>query len=99
MKTQEQKVKERLKEVGYADNFWAISNYILRLGAIMCQLKKQGWEFKGEFGTGKDRKNYFYRAEKTGIAENEAIISGKRVAVWKERKVEDKNDTLFAQKP
>ena len=58
--TQEQTVKNRLKEVGYVDNFWAIENYILRLGAIMCQLKKQGWEFKTYFGEGKDEKNYHY---------------------------------------
>jgi hypothetical protein len=63
--TQEQKVKDRLLEVGYVDNFWAINNYILRLGAIMCQLKKQGWDFVGEFGIGADKKNYFYKLIKS----------------------------------
>lgn len=60
-KTQKERVIDRINEVGYVDNFWAFHNYILRLGAIIYDLKEEGWEFKGEFGEGKDRKNYFYR--------------------------------------
>ena len=84
--TQEQKVKDRLMEVGYVDNFWAIENYILRLGAIMCQLKKQKWDFVGEFGIGADKKNYFYKLiEPPKIEKRElvATIAGKEVPIFK----------------
>jgi hypothetical protein len=64
-KTQEQKVRDRILEVGYVDNFWAIDNYILRLGAIVCQLRKSGIDIVGSFGKslGKEErlhKNYYY---------------------------------------
>lgn len=63
--TQEQVVLQRVKVIGYVDNFWAIENYILRLGAIICQLKKQGLKFEGHYGKeiGKEKrlwKNYYY---------------------------------------
>jgi len=65
MKTQEEIVLDRLLEKGEVDNFWAISNYILRLGAIICQLRKKGYVIEGIFGKerGKDKqfwKNYYY---------------------------------------
>jgi hypothetical protein len=71
MITQETKVKNRLEEVGYVDNFWAIQNYILRLGAIVHGLRKDGMKLTGAFGKemGKDRplwKNYYYTLEKPG---------------------------------
>jgi hypothetical protein len=69
MQTQEEKVIERLREFGEVDNFWAISNFILRLGAIICQLKKKGYDIEGMFGRerGYDRplwKNYYYIVRK-----------------------------------
>lgn len=62
---QETKVIRRILDVGYVDNFWAIENYILRLGAIMYGLRKQGVKYKSAFGKqlGKPRKmwrNYYY---------------------------------------
>lgn len=64
MKTQKQKVLDRIEEVGYIDNFWCIHNYILRLGAIIHDLKSEGYEIEGSFGKGKDRKNFFYHITK-----------------------------------
>jgi len=66
--TQKTKVKNRILEVGYVDNFWAIGNYILRLGAIVYQLRREGMRFRGAFGKelGKERaqwKNYYYVQE------------------------------------
>lgn len=63
--TQYKQVKQRIEEVGYVDNFWAINNYILRLEAIVHVLRKEGVELDGSFGKelGKDRpqwKNYYY---------------------------------------
>jgi len=63
--TQQEKVLEKLNKDGEVDNFWAIGNYILRLGSIMCDLKKKGLDFYCCFG--KERgyeqslwKNYYY---------------------------------------
>ena len=66
--TQHQKVKNRIAEVGYVDNFWDIENYILRLGAIVYQLRKEGMNLVGNFGSalGIKReywKNYYYMTE------------------------------------
>ena len=58
--TQEEKVIEKLNTDGVVTNFWAIQNYMLRLGAIICQLSKKGWVFKRQYGEGKDRKNFHY---------------------------------------
>lgn len=67
--TQEQKVIDHIRLYGEVDNFWAIQNYILRLGAIIHSLKRKGYEFTGRFG--KDRgyekkywKNYYYIVKK-----------------------------------
>jgi hypothetical protein len=67
--TQKLKVKNRIEEIGYVDNFWAIESYILRLGAIIYELRKEGYDFMGAFGKemGKDKplwKNYYYTAIK-----------------------------------
>ena len=63
--SQEQRIRERIKEIGYVDNFWAIENYILRLGAIVFILRKEGMVLEGAFGKelGKEQrlwKNYYY---------------------------------------
>ena len=67
--TQRDRVVAQLEANGEVDNFWAIHNYILRLGAIIHDLKKDGWEFDGDYGLGKNKKNYTYklisRPEKT----------------------------------
>jgi len=66
-----EKVKARILEVGYVDNFWAIDNYILRLGAIIFKLRKSGMILKGSFGKELGHakllwKNYYYVEEKPG---------------------------------
>ena len=48
--TQKEKIVARLNKVGYVDNFWAIDNYILRLGAIIHQLSKGGLKTVGLYG-------------------------------------------------
>lgn len=60
MPTQKQKVIDRLNSVGYVDNFWCIKNYMLRLGAIILDLKKDGYTFRTCWGTGAEKKNYHY---------------------------------------
>lgn len=65
---------ERIKEVGYIDNFYAIDHYILRLGAIIYELIKDGMRFDGKFGKtlGKDKplwKNFYYIEKKNPVQE------------------------------
>lgn len=59
-KTHMERVIERVVSRGYVDNFWAIKSYILRLGSVIHLLRKDGWEFEGRYGVGKERKNYYY---------------------------------------
>ena len=67
--TQLEIVKARIEEVGYVDNFWAIENYILRLGAIMHTLSHEHkMLFRRAFGKelGKEErlwKNFYYIRE------------------------------------
>jgi len=72
--TQLDRVRQRIEEVGFVDNFWAIENYILRLGAVVFDLRKEGMVLKGAFGKelGKDPsqwKNYYYTLQKPIIQE------------------------------
>ena len=46
--TQLQRVVERIKEADYIDNVWAFEHHILRLGAIIFNLKRDGWQFRTE---------------------------------------------------
>jgi hypothetical protein len=105
-KTQRERVVDRIREHGSIDNFWAFHNYILRLGAIIFELRKEGWEFKGEFGTGPDKKNFIYtpiqRPDgeiKTSKDGKTVTIYGHEVPIFKEPKVEkkkiNKSETLL----
>ena len=45
--TQIERVKGVLIEKGYITRNACLRNYISRLGAIMCKLKNEGWEYVG----------------------------------------------------
>jgi len=67
--TQKERVIEKLNRDGQVDNFWAINNYILRLGAIIFELKREGRKFNGYFGKqlGYNKsvwKNFYYIEQK-----------------------------------
>lgn len=65
-KSQQLLVIQRIREYGYVDNFWAIQNYILRLGAIICRLRKDGYNIEGDYGCNLNsssktmRRNFYY---------------------------------------
>ena len=61
MKTQKQQVKAQLNAHGYVTRNWALQHYITRLGAIMCDLKKEGISFIGDFEKHNGIKDYYYR--------------------------------------
>lgn len=65
------RVLARIDEVGYVDNFWAIDNYILRLGAIIHSIRHGKNDIvpinlRGEWGKNfnptvkGDAKNFYY---------------------------------------
>ena len=58
--TQKERVIEKLRTEGQVDNFWAFHNYILRLGAIIHDLREDGWSINGRYGSGKNSKNFIY---------------------------------------
>lgn len=60
MKTQRQRVIEKLLKNGKVDNFWAFHNYILRLGAIIHTLRKDGVEITTHYKNIKGHKNCIY---------------------------------------
>lgn len=57
---------QKLKVIAYfrqnrqVNRNWALQNYISRLGAIMCDLKKTGWVFRGGYIEENGGKNYYY---------------------------------------
>lgn len=60
--TQYQIVLNRLEKYGSISNFWAFHNYILRLGAIIYEIRQKGYAVDGAFEKkkGKTTKNYVY---------------------------------------
>lgn len=46
--TQLQIVVKKLQEDGQISRNWALQRFISRLGAIICQLKKSGWDISGK---------------------------------------------------
>lgn len=68
MKKQSQKemVLNQLYKKGYVSNFWAIENYILRLGDIIFKLKNEGLDIEGDYAKNisnfksKEEKNWVY---------------------------------------
>lgn len=70
MNTQAQKKKilQKLNRSGAVSNFWAVHNGILRLGARILDLKKEGYGFLGIYNPNKKKgndKNYHYFLIKT----------------------------------
>ena len=48
-KSQEERIISKLNKTGFVTRNEALKNYISRLGAIICDLQKDGWKFKAEF--------------------------------------------------
>lgn len=59
-RTQEQWVKEQLQKYGEVSRNGALQNYISRLGAIVCDLNKSGWNIVGGFRKTEKGKDYVY---------------------------------------
>ena len=60
-KTQKERVIGQLLKVGHISRNACLRNYISRLGAIICDLTKEGWGFDAKNGDG----DYVYYLVKT----------------------------------
>ena len=54
--TQRQMVIDKLLETGLVSRNWCLERYTSRLGAIICALKKEGWDFR----PGRNEGDYVY---------------------------------------
>ena len=58
--TQEQWVKNQLRQYGEVSRNGALQNYISRLGAIVCNLNKIGWNITGDYKKTEKGKDFIY---------------------------------------
>lgn len=59
--TQKKEISNKLKQDGYVDNFWCINRFqTTRLGAVINNLKKEGWVFDEKSGYLEGTKNWRY---------------------------------------
>lgn len=63
--SQKEIVLNQLYKKGHVSNFWAIENYILRLGDIIFRLKNEGYDIEGDFA--KNIKNFRSKEEKNWV--------------------------------
>ena len=73
MKTQEDRIIYKLRHDNFVTRNEALRNFISRLGAIICDLQKKGWEFKGEFIKTKNGKDYKYTVIKFPKPETQTL--------------------------
>lgn len=65
MKNQKIWVVKQLQDNGQVSRNLALKNYISRLGAIICDLNKNGWSIQGKFIKTNTGKDFVYFVEKT----------------------------------
>ncbi len=85
--TQRERVIARIKSQGFITRNECLRNYISRLGAIICDLKKEGWDFSTKEVNG----DYIYTVinHPTMIVKTAEIveIDGKRVGILVEKEI------------
>lgn len=57
--TQKEFVVKKLKDDGFITRNFCLKNYISRLGSIICNLKKEGWNIEGK----NDDNDYVYEVK------------------------------------
>ncbi len=67
--TQRETIIQKLNQDGFVSRNWALDRRISRLRAIIYDLKKEGWNFKGEHRL-KDNDYYYFTAEKVDELSN-----------------------------
>jgi len=59
--TQKKWVKSQLKEKGFITRNECLRNYISRLGSIICDLKKEGYDITGDYIKTEYGKDFSYK--------------------------------------
>jgi hypothetical protein len=59
--SQKQRIINKLLKDGEVSRNSALSNFISRLGAIICRLEKEGWKFSAEYEKTEKGQDYIYR--------------------------------------
>jgi hypothetical protein len=82
MKNQSQRnfIKRVLRDKGEVSRNFALSQFISRLGAIICDLRKEGWEFDIERRNG----DYVYKLKQAPIIRKVVLVDGRAVEVTPE---------------
>jgi len=82
--SQEQFVINQLKLNGYISRNLCLQERITRLGAIICNLKKVGWDFDAKFVNEKGGKNFIYYATKSPLkVVKYTTPEGKEISLFK----------------
>lgn len=76
-KTQEQFVKQILREKGQINRNLCLSLFITRLGAIINRLNREGWNITGSYT--EDHRDYVYKVVKSPVIRKVEIIDGRPV--------------------
>ena len=82
-RTQHSFIKQVLRDKGEVSRNFALANYISRLGAIICDLKKDGWEFDIERRNG----DYVYKLKQAPVIRKVEIIDGRAVLIANQGKL------------
>ena len=83
--SQEQWVINQLNLNGFISRNFALENFVSRLGAIIYNLTKEGWEFDAKYVKGKRGNNFVYYLLKTPMKKTLYNVVG-----------ENKQITLYA---
>ena len=80
--TQIERVINKLNRDGFITRNECLRNYITRLGAIICSLRKMGWEIQdGEYT---DDKDFIYRVKKNPLTKSVYTLpNGKQIITYK----------------
>ncbi|MCK9371014.1 hypothetical protein M0R04_13975 [Candidatus Dojkabacteria bacterium] len=83
MKSQESFVIDQLKLNGYISRNLCLQERITRLGAIICDLKKVGWDFDPKYVHENGGKNFYYYVTKSPLKLFTYVAGGKEYSILK----------------
>ena len=58
--SQKQKVISQIKNTGQVSRNWALTNFISRLGSLVCDLNKEGYHLTGEYQKTENGQDFIY---------------------------------------
>lgn len=78
-KTQKDRVVSKLLKDGFITRNECLRNFISRLGAIICDLEREGWEFEAKYT--KDR-DYLYKVLKCPLKKVIYTVGDKQIVTY-----------------